>query len=199
MFGRTKDVGPHLPLHEPVLGQARVPGPKLRARRDGVHHILAEVQRIERTADGAASRLTASQLAEAAVTTLTQLTGEDFVPLRERLANHAHLGCSVATAEDLSDGCYSDLTEPHVDTALLYLALENKTADPLVKAVTDWMMEAGYYVRRTGREAADVIGHLRRALPELFPDRILTPAAAPASVPVGLPAQRASAVRPVRS
>ncbi|GAA0618965.1 hypothetical protein GCM10009547_21680 [Sporichthya brevicatena] len=190
MFGLKRDIGPHVRLIAPELGRRREPSPRLRAHRHGVDNILAEVMRIERTADGAASRLLASQLAEAAVAVLTELTGEDHAPLREKLANHAHLGCSVATAEDMSDGCAVGLTEPHVDTALLYLALENKVEDELMKAVTDWMMEAGYYLRRTGREVADVVPALRNDLPRLFPQRVVAPAPVqPASAKPAVPAQ----------
>lgn len=193
VFGLKKDVGTHVRLLAPELGRTRQPSPRLRAHRRGVDHVLAEVMRIERTADGAASLLLASQLADATVTVLGELTGEDFTPHREKLSAHAHLGCSVATAEDLSDGCAVGLTEPHVDTALLYLALENKVADALLKAVTDWMMEAGYYLRRTGREVTDVVPGLRKDLPRLFPDRIApaaAPVAQPAAVPQPLPPQR---------
>lgn len=182
MFSLKKDVGTHVRLMTPELGRRREPSPHLRAHRKGVDHVLAEVMRIERTADGAASRLLASQLSEATVSVLTELTGQDFAPFREKLASHAHLGCSVATAEDMSDGCAVGLTEPHIDTALLYLALENKVADPLMKAVTDWSMEAGYYLRRTGREVADVVPALRADLTRLFPDRVAP--AAPAAPPV---------------
>ncbi|HUR75565.1 MAG TPA: hypothetical protein VMZ00_14885 [Sporichthya sp.] len=189
MFGLKKDVGTHIRLLAPELGRRREPSPHLRAHRRGVDSVLAEVMRIERTAEGAASQLLASQLSEATVTLLAELTGEDFAPLREKLACHAHLGCSVATAEDLSDGCAVGLTEPHVDTALLYLALENKVADELLKALTDWMMEAGYYLRRTGREVADVVPTLRQDLPRLFPDRI-APVAPAAPVTVMFPTQR---------
>lgn len=189
MFGLKRDVGTHIRLIAPELGRRREPSPHLRAHRRGVDNVLAEVMRIERTADGAASRLLASQLSEATVTLLGELTGEDFAPVREKLANHAHLGCSVATAEDLSDGCAVGLTEPHVDTALLYLSLENKVSDELMKAVTDWMMEAGYYLGRTGREVADVIPALRQDLPRLFPDRI-APAAPVAPQTVVFPAPR---------
>ncbi len=188
MFGLKRDVGTHIRLLAPELGRTRQPSPRLRAHRRGVDHVLAEVMRIERTADGAASLLLASQLAEATVAVLGEVTGEDFTPHREKLSAHAHLGCSVATAEDLSDGCAVGLTEPHVDTALLYLALENKVTDPLMKAVTDWMMEAGYYLRRTGREVSDVVPALRQDLPRLFPSRIAP--VAPVVDPTALPAQR---------
>ncbi len=194
MFGLKKDAGTHVRLVAPEVGRRRAPSPHLRAHRRGVDHVLAEVMRIERTADGAASRLLASQLSEATVAVLTEATGEDFGPVREKLANHAHLGCSVATAEDLSDTCAVGLTEPHVDTALLYLALENKVADDLMKAVTDWIMEAGYYLRRTGREVVDLVPGLRQDLARLFPDRVVTPSAPAAPVvpaaPVALPFQR---------
>lgn len=188
MFGLKKDVGTHVRLLAPELGRGRAPSPHLRAHRRGVDHVLAEAMRIERTADGAASRLLASQLAEATVALLGDLTGEDFTPHREKLAAHAHLGCSVATAEDLSDGCAVGLTEPHVDTALLYLALENKVTDALMKAVSDWMMEAGYYLRRTGRDVSDVVPTLRQDLPRLFPDRLAPEV--PVAPPIALPAQR---------
>lgn len=188
MFGLRKDVGTHVRLLAPELGRSRRPSPHLRAHRRGVDHVLAEVMRIERTADGAASRLLAGQLAEASVALLAELTGEDFTPHREKLAAHAHLGCSVATAEDLSDGCAVGLTEPHVDTALLYLALENKIDDALMKAVSDWMMEAGYYLRRTGREVADIVPALRQDLPRLFPERLAPDV--PVAPPVALPTQR---------
>lgn len=201
VFGLKKDSGTHIRLLAPELGRRREPSPHLRAHRRGVDGVLAEVMRIERTADGAGSRLLASQLSEATVTLLGELTGEDFAPVREKLASHAHLGCSVALAEDLSNGCAVGLTEPHVDTALLYLALENKVSDELMKALTDWMMEAGYYLRRTGREVVDVVPTLRQDLPRLFPMRIapvapVVPAApvAPvvpvAPVKVGFPTQR---------
>ncbi len=174
------------------MGRRREPSPHLRAHRRGVDTVLAEVMRIERTADGAASRLLASQLSEATVTLLTELTGEDFAPMRDKLASHAHLGCAVAIAEDLSDGCAVGLTEPHIDTALLYLALENKVSDDLMKAVTDWTMEAGYYLRRTGREVADIVPALRQELPRLFPTRIapVVPAEPVAPVRTAFPAQR---------
>ena len=192
MFGLKKDLGAHVRLLAPELGRSRLPSPRLRAHRHGVDQVLAEVMRIERTADGAASRLLASQLSEATVVLLGELTGEDFTLHREKLASHAHLGCSVATAEDLSDGCVAGLTQPHVDTALLYLALENKVSDAVMKAVTDWMMEAGYYLRRTGREVSDVVPTLRQDLPRLFPDRIApaAPVAPPVTSPNGVPAQR---------
>lgn len=199
MFGLKKDVGTHLRLVMPELGHRREPSPHLRAHRRGVDNVLAEVMRIERTADGAASRLLASQLSEATVAVLIELTGEDFGPVREQLANHAHLGCSVATAEDLSDTCAVGLTEPHVDTALLYLALENKMADELMKAVTDWIMEAGYYLRRTSREVADVVPVLRRDLPRLFPTRIAPPVPVRPSAPVALPSPRAEKAPAQRS
>jgi hypothetical protein len=189
VFGLKKDVGTHIRLLAPELGRRREPSPHLRAHRRGVDNVLAEVMRIERTAEGAASRLLASQLSEATVALLAELTGEDFAPVREKLASHAHLGCSVATAEDLSDGCAVGLTEPHVDTALLYLELENKVSDPLLKAATDWIMEAGYYLRRTGREVADVVPTLRQDLPRLFPDRLAPAPAAP--VAARFPSQRA--------
>lgn len=192
MFGLKKDVGTHIRLGRPELGRRREPSPHLRAHRRAVDTVLAEVMRIERTADGAASRLLASQLSEATAAMLGELTGEDFTPLREKLASHAHLGCSVAIAEDLSDGCAVGLTEPHVDTALLYLSLENKVSDALLKAVTDWIMEAGYYLRRTGREAGDVVPALREDLPRLFPDRIAPdmPVAPTAPVARVFPSQR---------
>ncbi len=185
MFGLKKDAGTHVRLVAPELGRRRQPSPHLRAHRRGVDNVLAEVMRIERTADGAASRLLASQLSEATVTLLGELTGEDFAPVREKLASHAHLGCSMALAEDLSDGCAVALTEPHVDTALLYLSLENKVSDELMKALTDWMVEAGYYLRRTGREVVDVIPTLREDLPRLFPARIAPVAPAAPVTPVG--------------
>lgn len=188
MFGLKKHVGTHVRLLAPELGRKRQPSPHLRAHRRGVDHVLAEVMRIERTADGAASQLLASQLAEATIALLGDVTGEDFTPHREKLAAHAHLGCSVATAEDLSDGCAVGLTEPHVDTALLYLALENKVTDAVMKAVTDWMMEAGYYLRRTGREVSDVVPTLRQDLPRLFPERIAPEV--PVAPPIALPTQR---------
>lgn len=188
MFGLKKDVGTHVRLLAPEVGRSRQPSPHLRAHRRGVDHVLAEVMRIERTADGAASQLLASQLAEATIVVLGDVTGEDFTAHREKLAAHAHLGCSVATAEDLSDGCAVGLTEPHVDTALLYLALENKVSDVLLKAVSDWMMEAGYYLRRTGREVSDVVPGLRTDLPRLFPDRLAPQV--PVAPPAALPTQR---------
>lgn len=200
-MGFKRDAGPHVRLSAPAVGAARVPSQRLRQHRGGVNHVLAEVQRIERTADGAASRLMASQLSEATVAILNELTGEDFTPLREKLASHAHLGCSVATAEDMSDDCAVGLTEPHVDTALLYLSLENKVADDLFKAVADWIMEAGYYLRRTARETSDVVPALRRDLPALFPARMASDvvpvaAAADASAPGSfLPAPRSGADR----
>jgi hypothetical protein len=194
VMGFKKDAGPHVRLSAPAVGAARVPSQRLRRHRNGVNHVLAEVQRIERTADGAASRLMASQLSEATVAILTELTGEDFAPMREKLASHAHLGCSVATAEDLSDGCAVGLTEPHVDTALLYLSLENKVADDLLKAVSDWIMEAGYYLRRTSRETSDVVPALRRDVPVLFPARMAA-AGVPAAAGSRLPAPRAAGDR----
>lgn len=195
VMGFTRDAGPHVRLVAPAVGQARVPSPRLRQHRGGVNRVLAEVQRIERTADGAASRLMASQLSEATVAILSELTGEDFAPLREKLASHAHLGSSVATAEDMSDHCAVGLTEPHVDTALLYLSLENKVADELVKAVSDWIMEAGYYLRRTSREAVEVVPALRRDLPAMFPAR-MAPLAAPVAAPANhVPANHVPAPR----
>lgn len=92
LFGLKKNVGTHVRLTAPELGRSRQPSPHLRAHRRGVDHVLAEVMRIERTADGAASQLLASQLAEATIALLSQLTGEDFTPHREKLAAHAHLG-----------------------------------------------------------------------------------------------------------
>jgi hypothetical protein len=175
VFSLKRDVGTHVRLLAPELGRRREASSHLRAHRKGVDHVLAEVMRIERTADGAASRLLASQLSEATVAVLVELTGEDFAPLREKLASHAHLGCSVALAEDMSDGCAVGLTEPHVATALLYLSLENRVDEPLLKAVTDWSMEAGYYLRRTGREVVDVVSALRSDLARLFPDRVVVP------------------------
>jgi hypothetical protein len=194
MFGLKKDVPTHVRLLVPLLGHARQPSPHLKAHRAGVDRVLAEVMRIERTADSAANRLLASQLAEATVAMLSELTGSDLTPLRQKLASHAHLGCSVATAEDLSDDSAVGLTEAHVDTALLFLSLENKQSDPFLKAVTDWAMEAGYFLRRTAHEVSDVVPTLRVDLPRAFPDRVAPvapaePVAAPA-VPVELPAQR---------
>ena len=89
MLGFKKDVPSHVRLLVPLLGAARQPGPHLKAHRAGVDRVLAEVMRIERTADSAANRLLASQLAEATVATLSELTGEDLTPLREKLASHA--------------------------------------------------------------------------------------------------------------
>jgi hypothetical protein len=198
VFGLKKDIGTHIRLLVPLLGHNRTPSPHLRAHRDGVDRVLAEVMRIERTADSAANRLLASQLADATVAMLNELTGEDCSPLREKLASHAHLGCSVATAEDLSDRCAVGLTEPHVDTELLYLALENKASDPFVKAVTDWAMEAGYFLRRTAHEVSDIVPTLRVDLPRAFPDRVapVAPVAPEVPVatsePVALPVQRKS-------
>ena len=194
MFGLKKDVPTHVRLLVPLLGHSRQPSAHLSAHRRGVDRVLAEVMRIERTADSAANRLLASQLAEATVAMLNELTGEDFAPLREKIASHAHLGCSVATAEDLSQECAVGLTEAHVDTALLFLALENKISDPLLKAVTDWSMEAGYFLRRTAHEVGDVVPTLRIDLPRAFPDRVApVPVVAPEPVaPVALPAQRTS-------
>lgn len=199
MFGLKKDVPTHVRLLVPLLGHARQPSPHLKAHRAGVDRVLAEVMRIERTADSAANRLLASQLAEATVATLSELTGEDLTPLREKLASHAHLGCSVAMAEDLSEDSAVGLTEAHVDTALLFLSLENKQSDPFLKAVTDWAMEAGYFLRRTAHEVSDVVPTLRVDLPRAFPDRVApaapvapapaVPAQAPAA-PVAVPAQR---------
>jgi hypothetical protein len=203
VFGLKKDGGTHVRLLVPLLGHNRQPSPHLRAHRRGVDHVLAEVMRIERTADSAANRLLASQLAEATVAMLNELTGEDFAPLRDKIASHAHMGCSVATAEDLSQDCAVGLTEAHVDTALLFLALENKNADPLLKAVTDWVMEAGYFLRRTAHEVADVVPTLRVDLPRAFPDRVApvktdAPVAAveaPAAVPLPVQRQGKSLVR----
>ncbi len=196
MLGFKKDAGPHVRLVAPAVGQCRAPSPRLRQHRSGVNQVLAEVQRIERTADGAAGRLMASQLSEATVTILGELTGEDFGSLREKLASHAHLGYSVAVAEDMSDDCAPGLTEPHVDTALLYLTLENKVQDELFKIVSDWIMEAGYYLRRTCREAVDVVPALRRDLPAVFPAR-MAPAVAhvPALANHVVPAPRSGADR----
>lgn len=182
-----KVAGPRLRLAAPVLGGRRMPADDLVAQRDAVDRLLAAATAIERGPEGIAARVGADLVADVAMLLIEDATGEDFAAHRSRLAGLARIGFSLAVAEDRTEGSVVGLTLPAADTALLYLALENRAgeeaADDLVKTVTDFALEAGYYVGRTNRAVPTVLAALVLGLPALFPGRMAQPAPS-------LPAQR---------
>ncbi|MGQ0624570.1 MAG: hypothetical protein ACT4PP_07975 [Sporichthyaceae bacterium] len=175
-------------LARPVVGSVRSAASNLAAQRDGVDDLLAAAAWISFDAEGGAGVGPMDALVEAVLMVLQEETRVDAEPHRDRLAGLARFGWAVGAAEDAAADCVVGLTHPHVHTALLYLALENRVEDPMMKNVTDWILEAAYYQRRTSRALSDVLTTLYLDLPELFPGRLRPARSAP--VRVGLPAQR---------
>ncbi|MGQ0629582.1 MAG: hypothetical protein ACT4P1_00955 [Sporichthyaceae bacterium] len=190
-----------MPLALPVPGRKRVPSSDLYAQRGGVDYVLAAAALVAHDAEGGAGTAPMAALVEAVLLVLAEETDTLMERHRERLAGLARFGWAVGAGEDGGPDCVVGLTHPHVDTALLYLALENRIEDPMAKAVADWVLEAAYYLRRTSRALADVLTTLYVELPELFPSRMrpveTSPVAAgvtAATAPV--PAQRSRTRRP---
>lgn len=175
-------------VSEPVVGRVRVPAGDLAMQRDAVDAVLAAAVRQECGADGAAGRKVAELLADSIAVVVEELTGEALAVYRDRFAGLARFGWALAAAEDALPENVAGLTLPQVDTALLYLAMENRAADELVKAVSDWALEAGYFLGRTGRPVPVALTRLYLDLPVLFGDRmladqVLAERARPAAVP----------------
>lgn len=182
-------------LTAPALGRGRMPSPELHAHRDGVDRVLADAARLAYSPEAADCRAAAEVVAAAVAVVVEELTGQDLAPQHARMANLAAVGWSVAAIEDLSSGSAVGLTLAHVDTVLLFLALENHADDELVKAVSDWALEAGYYLRRTGRRVPDLLPSLCRDLIMLFPVRMLADDLVEGEAAQPVPAPRAGADR----
>lgn len=187
----------------PMLGRTRSASTNLHAQRGGVDEVLATAVRIAHEAEDGAGAAPMTALVEAVLMVLSDQTDTEFEPHRERVAALARFGWAVGAAEDAGVHCAAGLTHPHVDTALLYLALENRVEDPMAKAVTDWVLEAAYYLRRTSQALPEVLTTLFIELPALFPSRlrpvevvavpVAVPAAAQFALLGGLPTQRGAA------
>lgn len=202
MFGTSKKRAPYVKLPPPAVGRTRVPDPNLTKQRRRVDRMFALMQELDHEPVADSGRVMAGELADDVVRVVAGLTGENVDGQRAKLASFAHVGWSIATLEERSGESATGMTEPHAHTMLVFVALENRSDDALVKAVSDWALEAGYYLARLAETAEDllaaeradeVVAALRADLPELFPGRVTAPPvkARPAELPKPRP-RRAS-------
>jgi hypothetical protein len=154
-------------LRPPALGARRVPGPRLRTRQRRCVELLDAATELKKHAQPA-SFLAAAALADAVIALIGDLVGHDLRERRTRLSTAAHFGGLVATVEEAGGRCVSGLTEVHVDAVLACVQAQFHDPDPLAEQLSAWMLEAGYFLVRTGAAPQMLLAGLRAELLNLL-------------------------------
>jgi hypothetical protein len=154
-------------LRPPALGARRVPGPRLRARQRHCVELVDTAAELKKHAQPG-SFVAAAALADAVIALISDLVGHDLRDRRTRFSTAAHFGGLLATAEEAGGYAVSGLTEVHVDAVLAAVQAQFRDPDPLGEQLSGWMLEAGYFLVRTGCAPQILLAGLRAELLNLL-------------------------------
>jgi hypothetical protein len=155
-----------LPVQPPALGARLLPGPRLRDHHREAVELVGEVSVLKHRL-GRASFLAAAALADSVIAVVDEVIGHDLSGHRDLFSAAAHFGGMLAAAEERQPGSAQGLVAPHAATVLACVEAQFSEPDQLAEQLSRWLLEAGYFLVRTGSATAPLVESLRGDLARL--------------------------------
>jgi len=155
-----------LPVRPPALGARLLPGPRLRDHHRGAVDLVGADSELKHQL-GATSFAAAAALADAVIRMVNEVVGHDLAAHRTAFCEAGHFGGMVAVAEERAPGSESGRVAPHAAAVLACVEAQFSGADQLAEQLSRWLLEAGYFLVRSGSATQPLVDALRVDLTRL--------------------------------
>jgi hypothetical protein len=155
-----------LAVQPPALG-ARLPGPRSREHHRDAVALVGEVSALKRRL-ARDSFLAAAALADSVIAAVADVIGHDLTGHRRLFSEAAHFGGMLAAAEERQSGSEPGQVAPHAAQVLACVESQFSEPDQLAEQLSRWLLEAGYYLVRTGSATQPLLDSLRADLARLL-------------------------------